>query len=142
MERSRKIQPFHSDMLTPFCAKSYNSLNFPSVSLVSWALLLCLPPVLPRCYSGPAQSRSPGLAEGRSRRAPSVVAVCDDHQPGLASQLSGKGTPTGFLHHHSPIRLLSTVFMSFSHFSTSSGLSFPARTTPIIHVSFTKICSA
>lgn len=75
-----KFSPFDSDMLTPFYAKGYKYLDFSSISLVGWALLLCLLPVSPRCCTGSAQSGFLGLSEGRNGCAPCIVAVCCDCQ--------------------------------------------------------------
>lgn len=98
-------------------------------------------PVSPRRCSGPAQRRSPGLAEGRSGRAPCIIAVCGDHQPGFASQLLREGTLTGFLHPPPP-HLSVKHIRAFPILVLPQGFSFPAHTTPIIHVPFRKSCSA
>jgi len=127
-ERSRKIQPFDSDRLTPFCAKGYKSLSFAAVSLDSWVPSLCLPRISPQCCSGPAQSGSPGLTEGRSGRVLCGIAVCGDRWPGLALPPSSqaKGLCWALLICLGPVCLLSMDFISFFHFGTSSGHFLPS----------------
>lgn len=130
LKRSRKISLFDSNILTPFCAKGYNSLNLSSISLVGWHSLPV--PHFPVVLFRTCPKQVPGAGQVDV----SPLCVVATSLPLLTlRRRDWQAFPT---------HLLRMGFMCFCHVGTSSWLSSPAHTTPIIpiiHISFTKICS-